>query len=97
MSQDDTRADHTPRLKAPVLGSSHQALVQWRIEPGAYCRDNGLKPHQLTCWEKIFAQPDAGVSFVPLHLTSNLPVPGRKFIPHGFPFPSQSQRFTPAV
>lgn len=41
----------------------------------AYCRQYELKAHQLTYWKKRLAQPDAGVAFVPLQFTRNLPVP----------------------
>ena len=40
----------------------------------AYCREYELKPHQFTYWKNRFAQTDAGISFVPLRFSQNLPV-----------------------
>ncbi len=89
MSQDDTRPDHAPDKKRRFW-QAH--IKSWRNSGQtqvAYCRENGLAPHQFTYWKKRFAQPEAGVSFVPLQLTGNLPVPVKKcsfnlFTPNGY-------------
>ncbi len=89
MSQNDTQVEHAP-AKKHRFWKAH--IERWRhsgLSQLAYCRDNGLKPHQLTYWKKRFSQPDAGISFVPLQLTGNLPVPVKKsslnlFTPNGY-------------
>jgi len=63
---------------------NHSGLTQF-----GYCQTNGLKPHQFTYWKKRLNQPGTGVSFVPLQLTGNLPVPVQKssfnlFTPNGY-------------
>ena len=67
-------------------------IERWRtsgLSQVAYCRDNGLAPHQLTYWKKRLVPADTGVSFVPLKLTGNLPVPAARcpinlFTPNGY-------------
>jgi hypothetical protein len=40
----------------------------------AYCSEHELKPHQFTYWKNRFVQTEAGISFVPLRFSQNLPV-----------------------
>jgi len=34
----------------------------------AYCREHGLKPHQLTYWKKRFAAPKPSTKLIPVKL-----------------------------
>jgi hypothetical protein len=70
--------------KAHIERWRHSGLMQ--IE---YCQANGLVPHRFTYWKKRLSQPDTAVSFVPLQVTDNLPVPVKNtsfnlFTPNGF-------------
>ena len=64
----------------------------WRdsgLSQAAYCREYGLKHYQLCYWKTRLSEDQAGVSFVPLQLSSNLPVPVnhaalRLHTPNGF-------------
>ena len=64
----------------------------WRnsgLSQAAYCRENGLKHYQLWYWKTHLAEDQAGVSFGPLQLSSNSPVPVnhvalRLHTPNGF-------------
>jgi hypothetical protein len=78
MLQDDTRSDHAPDKKRRFWQAHIKCWGQSGQTQVAYCRDNGLAPHQFTYWKKRFKKPDAGVSFVPLQLTGNWPVPVKK-------------------
>ena len=54
-------------------------LERWRqsdLSQAEYCRQNGLKPRRWNYWKRNLARrsnPD--VSFVPVQLSSSLPVP----------------------
>ncbi len=58
-------------------------LEHWRqsgLSQAEYCRQNGLTPRRWNYWKKSIARkiPGAGVSFVPVQLSSSLPVPVTK-------------------
>jgi len=53
-----------------------QHIQSWQssgLSQTAYCRQNSLKQHQLAYWKKQLTEPLAGVSFVQLPLSTNLP------------------------
>ena len=88
MSQNDTgeqAPDKKRRFwKTHIERWSHSGLRQ--IE---YCHANCLVPHRSTYWQKLLNQPDTGISFVPVQLTDNLPVPVKKmsfnlYTPNGY-------------
>ena len=89
MSQNDTLEQGSG--KKHRFWKAH--ISRWRnsgLSQIDYCRTNELKAHQFTYWKKRIAQPvEAGVSFVPLQITGNLPVPVEKssfnlFTPNGY-------------
>ncbi len=54
-----------------------QHVSAWRQggqNQAAYCRQHGLKQYQMSYWKRRLAEPAAGVSFVPIALSSNLPL-----------------------
>lgn len=56
----------------------HEHIERWQhsgLSQVAYCREHGLKPHQFTYWKNRIVGTDAGISFVPLRFSKNLPVP----------------------
>ncbi len=70
--------------KAHIRQWGHSGLSQ--VD---YCKANGLVPHRFTYWKKRLNQPDTGISFVPLQITDNLPVPVQNsslnlFTPNGY-------------
>lgn len=53
-------------------------LKAWQksgMNQSAYCRAHGLKPYQMSYWKSRLAESEQRISFVPLQLPSNLPVP----------------------
>jgi hypothetical protein len=55
-----------------------QHVENWQksgLNLAAYCRQHGLKHYQLRYWKSRLSEDPAGVSFVPLQLSANLPVP----------------------
>ena len=55
-----------------------QHVKNWQesgLNLAAYCRQLDLKYYQLRYWKSRLSEDPAGVSFVPLQLSSNLPVP----------------------
>lgn len=69
-----------------------QHVKNWQksgLNLAAYCRQLGLKYYQLRYWKSRLSEDPAGVSFVPLQLSPNLPVPVsyaplRLHTPNGF-------------
>jgi hypothetical protein len=45
------------------------------MKQAAYCRAHGIKQYQMSYWKNRLSEPDQGISFVPVQLSSNLPVP----------------------
>ena len=70
----DTTA-HDPEHKHQIWQSHIERWQQSALSQAAYCREHGLKAHQFTYWKNRLAQTDAGVTFVPLRFSQNLPVP----------------------
>ena len=67
-------------------------IVRWQqsgLSQAAYCREHGLKLHQFIYWKNRFNRTDAGIKFVPLRFSQNLPVPVAEssfnlFTPNGY-------------
>jgi hypothetical protein len=89
MSLDDT-LDQDPEKKRRFWKAHIQQWEHSGLSQVDYCKTNGLVPHRFTYWKKrLYQPPDTGVSFVPLQITDNLPVPVEKssfnlFTPNGY-------------
>lgn len=47
-----------------------QHLQDWKqsgLSQVEYCREQGLKPHQLTYWKKRFQSPEPATKWIPLN------------------------------
>ncbi len=88
MSQNDP-LEQDPEKKRRFWKSHIQQWGNSGLTQVDYCKANGLIPHRFTYWKKRLNPPDAQVSFVPLQITGNLPVPVGKssfnlFTPNGY-------------
>ena len=70
---DSTELD--PEHKRRIWRSHLERWKQSGLSQVAYCRERGLKPHRFTYWKNRFKRTDAGIKFVPLRFSQNLPVP----------------------
>lgn len=77
MSQNDT-LDQDPEKKRRFWKTHIERWSHSGLSQVHYCQANGLIPHRFTYWKKRLSQSNATVSFVPLQLTENLPVPVKK-------------------
>ena len=67
-------------------------VIRFRQSPlsrGAYCRQNGLSPHQMAYWQKRYSRPATDeVSFVALDIDNVQPVAAAStlnlFTPNGY-------------
>ena len=47
---------------------------QSKMSQTAYCREHELMLHRFIYWKKALARRDSSISFVPVQISSNLPV-----------------------
>ncbi len=51
------------------------AWQQSGMKQAAYCREHGIKQYQMSYWKNRLSEAEQNVSFVPLQVATNLPVP----------------------
>ena len=88
MSQNDL-LDQGPEKKRRFWKAHIQQWGHSGLSQVDYCKANGLVAHRFTYWKNRLHQPDTAVSFVPLQISGNLPVPVKQnsynlFTPNGY-------------
>jgi hypothetical protein len=70
-----TASNETRNQKRKYWQHHINAWQQSGLNQTAYCRKHGIKQYQMSYWKNRLFKSEQNVSFVPLQVATNLPVP----------------------